>query len=119
MISVFYDGMCGLCSREIAVYRRMDRKGRFDWVDISRHPERLEAVGVSYDTAMREFHVCDGEGRVHTGVDAFVILWRGIGLLKPLAFLVRLPVIYPLVKGAYQQFAQWRLKRPQQCRIAP
>ena len=35
MITVFYDGQCGLCRGEIDYYRRIAPSGLFDWVDIA------------------------------------------------------------------------------------
>ena len=31
---MFYDGGCPLCSREVAHYRRLDRRNNVSWVDI-------------------------------------------------------------------------------------
>jgi len=33
--TVYFDGACPLCRREIALYRRAAGEGRIDWVDAS------------------------------------------------------------------------------------
>jgi predicted DCC family thiol-disulfide oxidoreductase YuxK len=35
MVTVWFDGGCPLCRREIAFMRRLDRRGRIDFVDVS------------------------------------------------------------------------------------
>ena len=39
MITVFYDGKCGLCAREIGYYRRIAPDGVFVWQDVSESAE--------------------------------------------------------------------------------
>ena len=34
-LEVWYDGACPLCTREIALMRRLDRRGAIDFVDVS------------------------------------------------------------------------------------
>lgn len=33
--TVYYDGACGVCSREVALYRRLDRAAAIRWHDVS------------------------------------------------------------------------------------
>ena len=33
-IKVYFDGNCGLCSKEINYYRKIDKKNIFEWVNI-------------------------------------------------------------------------------------
>ena len=41
MITVLYDGKCGLCSREIGHYMKICPKNVFVWQDIANEPEHL------------------------------------------------------------------------------
>jgi predicted DCC family thiol-disulfide oxidoreductase YuxK len=34
-LTVFHDGACPLCRREIALMRRLDRRGRIEFVDVA------------------------------------------------------------------------------------
>ncbi len=93
---VFYDGQCPICSREIAVYRRLDSAGAVEWRDL-HEPGALDGTGLTWDRAMQRFHCLDSEGVMRSGVDAFSVVWsylpywrwasrlvRGLGLVKPL-----------------------------------
>ena len=111
MITVFYDGQCGLCSKEISYYQRIAPKGVFYWCDITQSIEQLSAIGVSYEAALKQLHVTDGEGQMHVAVDAFIIIWSQLKYWKLLAAVTALPLVKPLVNYVYTLFANWRFKR--------
>lgn len=110
MISVFYDGQCGLCSREINYYRRIAPPGVFDWVDLTRTPARFESLGLRVDTGLRILHVQDAQQRLHAGVDAFIVIWRALPYWRWLAPIVALPPLRWIAAKAYRLFADWRFK---------
>ena len=47
MIEVFFDGKCGLCSKEIAYYQRIAPSGIFVWLDIATDASPLAAHQIS------------------------------------------------------------------------
>lgn len=47
MITVFYDGKCGLCSKEINYYRKIAPNDIFDWQDITKSADELKKEGIS------------------------------------------------------------------------
>lgn len=109
---LFYDGGCALCRREIAHYRRLDRAGRVEWVDLRSAGRRLEGLGIDPGEAMRRIHAVDGAGRVVTGVDAFVVVWERLpGYRLLAALLCRLPLLRRALAPLYGRFARWRLRR--------
>lgn len=108
---VFYDGGCPLCRREIAHYRRLDRQGCVEWVDITQQPERLAAHGIVFADAMRRLHLRKGDGRIVTGASAFAALWGYLPYYRLLAVLVSLPGIVRLLDWGYVRFADWRWER--------
>jgi predicted DCC family thiol-disulfide oxidoreductase YuxK len=111
MITVFYDGKCGLCRREIEHYKRIAPQGVFAWVDITTTPEAFTALGYSLHDGLKALHVRDGAGQMHVGVDGFAMLWQQLPRWRMLAWLVRLPMIRPLAGRLYSAFAAWRFKK--------
>jgi predicted DCC family thiol-disulfide oxidoreductase YuxK len=109
-IEVFYDGKCGLCRREISFYRKIAPIDRFLWVDISQSPEALHALGIGLAEGLKNLHVRDGQGRILTGVDAFILIWKGLPGFNLLAPLAGLPLIKPALTWAYARFADWHYK---------
>jgi predicted DCC family thiol-disulfide oxidoreductase YuxK len=104
---VFYDGGCPLCSREIAHYRRLNSLSRVDWLDITRQPERLDRYGLAPLDALATFHVMDDSaGRMHTGADAFIRLWRVLPGYRWLAKLINVLHVSPILERVYRAFAR-------------
>jgi predicted DCC family thiol-disulfide oxidoreductase YuxK len=119
MIQVFYDGSCGLCSREIAFYKKLPATTHIEWVDIARNSEILTEYGLSFEEAMRVFHILDEDGKLKSGVEAFLHLWAKITPFQILGFIIGLPIIKQLAIGSYAWFATWRFKRKSVCPLPP
>lgn len=118
MITVFYDGLCGLCSREIAFYRRLSPRAPIAWCDIARDPAPLEQRGISQADGLYFLHAEDSAGHMHVGLDAFVLIWRHFTGWRLLADFVRLPGIRPAADRLYRWFAAYRFKRLGHCQAA-
>lgn len=109
--AMYYDGGCPLCRREVDHYRRLDRLDRVRWVDISREPEALGALGIDLATAMKRLHATDEDGRLVSGVTAFAAIWRQLPGYRHLARIVSALGLVPLLDRAYSRFAAWRFRR--------
>jgi len=115
---VFFDSGCGLCSREIAHYRRLDEAGHIQWVDIVRESHLLGPHGLDYATAMAVFHVRDAAGHMHRGAWGFVEMWQHLPYYRALAFVVRGLRLTAFLDRVYGPFARWRLgRRRAPCRV--
>jgi predicted DCC family thiol-disulfide oxidoreductase YuxK len=114
-VTMLYDGSCPLCSKEVAHYRRVDKKGQVNWVDIATDQQVLEQHAIGFDAAMRHLHVVTADGGIVKGAYAFAEVWRALPRYRILAKLVSIPGILPLLDRAYQRFANWRYDRRMQC----
>jgi predicted DCC family thiol-disulfide oxidoreductase YuxK len=118
MITVFYDGKCGLCSKEINHYRNVAQAGIFNWQDITESAEELKKEGISLSEGLKLLHAKDNNGKVHVGVDAFILIWKQLKRWRVLAFLVGLPIIRQIANTAYRAFASWRFQKLHHCQLA-
>jgi len=118
MITVFYDGKCGLCSKEINHYRKIAPYGIFNWQDITQSATELNKEGISLAEGLKLLHAKDKTGKLHIGVDAFILIWKQLKRWNLLAFIASLPVINPILKIGYKHFAEWRFNRLSHCQIA-
>ena len=109
--TVFFDGACALCRREIAHYRRLPGADRLSWIDISEAEEVLEQYGLSRDAAMARLHVLDAAGNWQTGAWGFAELWSHLRAYRWLAVILRRSRTLPLLDRGYAHFAQRRLLR--------
>tara|TARA_E500000331_G_scaffold330296_1_gene351705 strand:- start:767 stop:1168 length:402 start_codon:yes stop_codon:yes gene_type:complete len=118
MITVFYDGKCGLCSKEINHYRQIADDNKFNWQDITESTKALERNGVSLAQGLRFLHATDSSGRMHVGVDAFILIWSNLNRWRMLSRLTSLPLVYQSARLLYRWFAAWRFKRLEHCKVA-
>jgi predicted DCC family thiol-disulfide oxidoreductase YuxK len=107
---VFYDGGCPLCRREIAHYRRRDRRQRLDWVDVTTAAGKLERHGLNFEQAMAELHVLDEAGHWQRGIDAFLVIWDHLPAYRWLVAPASTPGLKHLLAFGYQRFAAWRYR---------
>tara|TARA_B110000196_G_C20959450_1_gene573221 strand:- start:23 stop:400 length:378 start_codon:yes stop_codon:yes gene_type:complete len=118
MIIVFYDGKCGLCSREIRHYIKIAPIDVFDWQDITIPIDGLNRFGISKSKALKLLHAIDENGKVHVGLKAFLLIWKHLRRWKFLAKIVSLPLLYNIIDLVYRAFASWRFSRLEHCQIA-
>lgn len=118
MITVYYDGKCGLCSREINHYRKIAPAGIFDWQDITVSADSLKEEGISLSQGLKLLHAKDADGTLCIGVDAFILIWKQLKRWRLLAAVMALPVIRQTANFLYQAFANWRFNRLEHCQLA-
>ena len=118
LIKVFYDGKCGLCSKEINYYKRTAPKNIFEWHDIASNPNKLNDIRISQYDALMYLHATDQKSNLKIGVDAFILIWDKLKYWKILSILVRTPIIYSIAKITYKLFANYRFKKLAHCQMA-
>lgn len=114
-VEVFFDGECPLCSREIAMLRRLDRRARIRFTDIASPAFDPAPVGVSMQTLMDRIHARLPNGELIEGVEVFRRLYAAVGFGFFVA-ISRLPIVSALLELAYRVFAKNRLRLTGRCR---
>ncbi len=108
-LTVFYDGACPLCQREIAYYQDKTGADAVAWIDVSGKVSNDEvAPGLSRDQALSRFHVVDSNGTVVSGGTAFAALWTSLPGFRPLGRLFRLRPLAWALDRAYDLFLRVR-----------
>lgn len=104
-VTVWFDGACPLCRREIAVMRWLDRRGRIDFVDVAAGGNR--SCPIDRVELLARFHAREG-GQILSGAAAFAAMWRAIPLLRPLGLLARNRYVLATFERFYLMFLQHR-----------
>lgn len=104
--TVYFDGSCPLCRREIALYRRLPQAESMAWVDVSEGANLGSEL--SCQAAMARFHVRDAQGRLFSGAAAFSQMWRLFPGWRWLGYLSALPPLSWLFELAYRLFLPLR-----------
>ena len=74
MFTVYYDGNCPLCRREIGFYKRQTGASTIEWRDVADETKNLPA-GMCRVAALKRFHVQTSHGKLVSGGAAFAELW--------------------------------------------
>lgn len=105
-LTVWHDGTCPLCQREIALMRRLDRRGAIAFIDAS-NPASLPSCPIDPAQLLARFHARE-DGQLLSGAAAFAAMWRAIPLLRPVGLLARNPFVLRLLERAYLRFLRIR-----------
>jgi predicted DCC family thiol-disulfide oxidoreductase YuxK len=113
--TVYYDGGCPVCAREIGFYQsRSGDAVRF--VDVAAATDD-PAPDLDRASALARFHVRTADGRLVSGGRAFAELWKTVPALRALGRLASVPPIPTLLDLAYAMFLRIRpLWRPSPAR---
>ena len=103
-LTVWHDGGCPLCRREIAVMRRLDRRGAITFVDVG---DPAAACPIDREAMLARFHACE-DGRMLSGAAAFAAMWRAIPSLRPLGLAARSSALLGGMEHAYRLFLRLR-----------
>jgi predicted DCC family thiol-disulfide oxidoreductase YuxK len=103
-LSVWYDGECPLCRREIALMRRLDRRRAIQFVDVAQDGA---ACPLDRTLLLARLHA-EEDGRMLSGAAAFAAMWRAIPLLRPLGLAARTPWVLALLERSYVAFLRVR-----------
>jgi 3-demethoxyubiquinol 3-hydroxylase len=116
-ITVFFDGGCPLCRREVGIYQRASVGLPVHWHDVNESEVALP-VGLDRETALSRFHVLKHgtEPELLSGARAFATLWTHIPGWKWLGAIGSLPIISPILELAYCFFLWFRPKLQQLAR---
>lgn|SRR5690242_5661338 len=106
---VWYNTRCPVCDAGITRQKRrlIDavKAGRVEFRDINLEPEALARFGASLEDVRRRLHATDGDGRLLTGADVAIAVWRVTPGEGWLAKLLGNTVTRPLTRFAYDRFA--------------
>ena len=110
---VYYDGACPKCIRDRENYEKLSGPSgeQVCWFDITGQENRLHQLGIDPQKSLTELHVRDTNGRIVSELDAYILLMNKIALLKPVAWVIGLPLIRPLLAKLYHQQVNRRLRK--------
>lgn len=103
-LEVWFDGDCPLCRREIALMRRLDRRGSITFIDVS---DGAGHCPLDRAELLARFHARE-DGKILSGAAAFAAMWRAIPVLAPLGRLARNHVVLAGLERLYLAFLKVR-----------
>lgn len=119
-VTLYFDGLCVVCSAEINQYKKMRGSENINFVDIAgpdfdAKKENLDPVKVNI-----ELHAKDSDGKLHIGVDAFILIWSRLDKLNWLSRLAKNSVVNKFLQLNYALFIKIRPYLPRRsCETSP
>ena len=118
IVTVWFDGNCPLCTREIAAMRKLDRRGAISFIDVMSNGADCP---IDRTQLLARFHA-EENGQLLSGAAAFAAMWRAIPMLRPLglvarnkwvlAGLERVYIFFLRVRPQLQRLATWLERKP-------
>ncbi|MBW3616878.1 MAG: DUF393 domain-containing protein [Proteobacteria bacterium] len=103
-LTVWFDGDCPLCRREIALMGRLDRRRAIRFVDLATGEG---SCPIDRADLLTRFHARE-DGVLLSGAAAFAAMWRAIPVLRPLGLLARNRSVLTLLEWLYIRFLRVR-----------
>lgn len=105
-VTIWFDGSCPLCRREIALMRRLDRRQAIEFVDVAASDG---GAGCPVDRAdlLARLHARENDVML-SGAAAFAAMWRAIPLLRPIGLTARNRLVLALLERGYLAFLRVR-----------
>jgi predicted DCC family thiol-disulfide oxidoreductase YuxK len=112
-ISVFYDGACPQCVKDRRNYEKLlgSLKEDVQWIDITGKDDFLRSIGIDPRKALTKLHVKDENGQILSEIDAYALLMQKVPVLRPLAAVIKLPLIRSGLSKVYHKRVSQRLRR--------
>ena len=103
-VTVYFDGSCPICRREINFYRASKGAEAISWVDISQQTSSHCASDLTCEAALKRFHVRRSDGKLLSGAAAFAELWMALPRFSWIGRIVSYPGIRHVADIAYSIF---------------
>jgi demethoxyubiquinone hydroxylase (CLK1/Coq7/Cat5 family) len=112
-LTVYFDGACPVCSREIAAYRRQPGADACTWVDAAACDPRALGPALDRDAALAVMTVRRGDGTLLRGAAAFAAIWQALPRTRALGRIAAWPPVAAVLEVGYRGFLRLRqLWRP-------
>ena len=108
-LTVYHDGSCPLCQREMALVKSLTRDGAIAFRDVSASDaQEYVAADLTAADAMGRFHVRRADGTLLNGASAFIEMWSASPRLRFLSVVGRSRVAVAVLDAIYAVFLQLR-----------
>jgi len=124
VLTVYYDGLCKVCSKEINHYKKQKGAEKISFIDICS--DQFDATAEKLDPfeIHKIMHVRKSDGTLAVRVDAFIEIWRHIPRYQFLVPLAENRLVKSILELGYSGFVQIRPLLPRyqknnQCADSP
>ena len=106
--TVYFDGQCPLCKREIQFYRRQRGAENVNWVDVTKLGSLDLPFGLTQEDALARFHIVNVKGQLISGGEAFSALWLSLPTFRWAGRIFQVNFLASLLEVMYKIFLPCR-----------
>ncbi|MEW6119579.1 MAG: DUF393 domain-containing protein [Pseudomonadota bacterium] len=119
-LTVYFDGGCPVCTREMRWYQGQRGAEAINWVDVTRCDAAALGDDLSREAALVRLHVRLPGGRLCSGARGFAALWSALPATRRAGWVASRPGIVHALELGYRAFLKlrrlWRGSAPR-CRL--
>ena len=108
LLTVYYDGGCPVCTREIGFYQRRRGAGCIRWVNLAHCTDEDLGSGLSRAAATARLHARRLDGQLVSGARAFGALWQMLPAFRLAGRVAALPGVVHGLEWSYRGFLKVR-----------
>lgn len=108
LLTLYYDGGCPVCTREIGFYRHRRGAERIRWVNLAQCEDSELGTDLSREAAYARLHARAPDGRLLSGARAFAALWQVLPAFRLAGRIAALPGVVHLLEWGYRGFLNVR-----------
>ncbi len=106
-LTIFYDGACVVCHREMMRYKNQDVHSKLEFIDISSPLFRAEDHGLDPKEVELHIHSKSESGEIYKGVDTFAEVWKRVPPYDKLTPVLSHELFKKLLRPSYNIFAHY------------
>lgn len=109
LLTLYFDGGCPVCTREIGFYQCQRGADRIRWVNLAQCADSELGVDLSRAAAYARLHARRPDGQLLSGARAFAALWQTLPAFRLAGRIASLPGIVQGLEWGYRGFLAIRL----------
>ena len=102
-MKVYFNNSCKICKTEIDLYKK-EKVDQIEWVDITNNQNAKLETNKNDKELLRRLHVLK-DGKIFSGAEAFLLVWKNIPKYKFLYSIFKLPIIFQIFSLCYETIA--------------
>jgi predicted DCC family thiol-disulfide oxidoreductase YuxK len=108
LLTLYYDGGCPVCTREIGFYQRRRGAERIHWVNLAQSEPGDLGTDLSFEDALARLHARLPDGQLVSGAQAFAALWQALPAFRLAGRIAAMPGIVHGLEWGYRGFLKLR-----------
>ncbi len=99
-MKIYFNNSCSICRSEINVYKKQSIS-KLEWIDITNNKNAENETKKTSKDLLRRLHV-KYEGKIYSGAQAFVVLWKQMPKFRILGNILSLPILFHIFSLSYE-----------------